>query len=154
MTIDTGDRAPAFELPASGGGTLSMDDLKGKKVVLYFYPKDKTPGCTAEAEGFRNSMSDFEQAGAVVVGVSRDSVEQHDDFVDTLGLPFKLVSDAEGDLCQRYGVLKEKSLFGMKSGGIERSTFLIDESGVVRNVWRKVKVNGHALEVVDAVKAL
>lgn len=154
MAIDIGDEAPAFELPTNGGGTLSMDDLKGKKVVLYFYPKDSTPGCTAEAESFRDSINDFEQAGTVIVGVSKDNVQKHDKFAEQLNLPFKLVSDADGDLAGRYGVWKEKSFFGKKFSGVERSTFVIDETGVIRNAWRKVKVNGHVHEVLDAVKAL
>lgn len=154
MTIEIGDKATAFSLPTDGGGTLKMKDLAGKKVVLYFYPKDSTPGCTTEAEGFRDAIGAFEKAGAVVVGVSKDSVARHDKFVAKLGLPFKLVSDADGDLCERYGVWKEKSLYGRKFMGIERSTFVIDGKGVVRNAWRKVKVKGHVDEVLEAVTAL
>ena len=154
MAVDIGDSAPAFELPTNGGGMLAMKDLAGKKVVLYFYPKDSTPGCTTEAEGFRDAVGAFEKAGAVVVGVSKDSVKRHDNFAGKLDLPFKLVSDAESDLCERYGVWKEKSMYGKKFMGIERSTFLIDEAGVVRGAWRKVKVKGHVDEVLEAVKAL
>jgi thioredoxin-dependent peroxiredoxin len=154
MAVDIGDSALAFELPTNGGGTLAMKDLAGRKVVLYFYPKDSTPGCTTEAEGFRDAVGAFEQAGAVVVGVSKDSVKRHDNFAGKLGLPFKLVSDADSDLCERYGVWKEKSMYGKTFMGIERSTFLIDEAGVIRGAWRKVKVTGHVDEVLAAVKAL
>lgn len=154
MAVEIGDSAPAFELPTNGGDTLAMKDLAGKRVVLYFYPKDSTPGCTTEAEGFRDAVGAFEKAGAVVVGVSKDSVKRHDNFAGKLDLPFKLVSDADGDLCERYGVWKEKSMYGRKFMGIERSTFLIDEAGVIRGAWRKVKVNGHVDEVLEAAEAL
>ena len=154
MAIDAGDKAPNFALPTDGGGTLALDDCKGKTVVLYFYPKDDTPGCTMEALAFRDRIGDFKKAGAVVVGVSRDSVKRHDTFKAKHGLPFALVSDAEGGLCRAYGVWIKKKLYGREYFGIDRATFLIDEAGVVRKTWRKVKVKGHVADVLDAVKAL
>ena len=154
MTLKPGDAAPQFSLPADGGGTLSLGDLKGKTVVLYFYPKDDTPGCTTEAQGFRDAIAEFEKAGAVVVGASKDSVARHDKFKAKYDLPFHLVSDTEGTLCESYGVWVEKSMYGRKYMGIQRATFLIDAKGVVREIWPKVKVKGHAEEVLDAVKGL
>lgn len=154
MTVNVGDKAPGFDLPTDGGGTLKSDDLRGKTVVLYFYPKDSTPGCTMEAQAFRDRIGDFEQAGAVVVGASKDSVKRHDNFKGKYALPFTLVSDEDGVLCEAYGVWVEKKLYGRKYFGIERATFLIDGDGVVREVWRNVKVKGHADAVYDSVKAL
>lgn len=153
-TVEVGATAPEFKLPRDGGGVLSMSDLKGRKVVLYFYPKDDTSGCTKEAIGFSERIADFEAAGAAVVGVSKDTAAKHDKFVEKHGLKVALVSDAEGDLCERYGVWVEKSMYGRKYMGIERATFLIDEEGVVREVWRKVKVPGHVEKVLEAVRAL
>ncbi|MFO1189209.1 MAG: thioredoxin-dependent thiol peroxidase [Alphaproteobacteria bacterium] len=154
MTIDVGDRAPAIAAPTDGGGTFKLSDHKGKAVVLYFYPKDDTSGCTTEACGFRDALPDFRKAGAVVVGVSRDSVASHDKFKKKHDLPFTLVSDNEGRICAAYGTWVEKSMYGRKYMGIERSTFLIDGKGIVRHVWRKVKVTGHVAEVLKAIKAL
>jgi len=158
MTLKSGDKAPAFSLPASlpsgGGGTFSLKDLKGKKVVLYFYPKDMTSGCTVEAEAFRDAKAKFSRAGAVIVGASKDSVKRHDKFKEKHGLNFALVSDAEGSLCEDYGVWKKKSMYGRSYMGIERSTFLIDEKGRIGEIWRKVKVKDHADAVLAAVKAL
>jgi peroxiredoxin len=154
MSVDVGDRAPDFTLPTDGGGTLSLSDLKGKKVVLYFYPKDSTPGCTQEALAFRDALNAFEKEGAVIVGVSKDSVKRHDNFKAKQDLNFALASDADGDVCERYGVWKKKKLYGREFMGIERSTFLIDERGKIQTVWRKVKVKGHADEVLEAVRAL
>ncbi len=154
MTIGIGDKAPDFKLPTDGGGELNLKDLKGSKVVLYFYPKDMTPGCTTEAQNFRDRLKDFSNAGAVVVGASKDSVKRHDKFKAKHDLNFALVSDADSDLCERYGVWVLKKLYGKEYMGIERATFLIDEKGVVRDVWRKVKVNGHADAVLEAAKAL
>lgn len=154
MTLTVGDKAPAFNLPTDGGGTLALKDLKGKTVVLYFYPKDDTPGCTTEAQGFRDAIKDFEKAGAVIVGASKDSVARHDKFKAKYDLPFHLVSDEDGTLCEAYGVWVEKNMYGRKYMGIQRATFLIDGTGVIREIWPKVKVKEHTAEVLAAVKAL
>ena len=154
MTVKVGDKAPGFKLPRDGGGELSLKELKGKAVVLYFYPKDDTPGCTMEAQAFRDRVKDFKKAGAVVVGASKDSVKRHDNFKAKHKLPFALVSDADGALCAAYGVWVEKKLYGRAYMGIERATFLIDGKGVVREAWRNVKVKGHADAVLDAVRKL
>jgi len=154
MTIDVGDRAPAITAPTDGNGKFKLSDHKGKAVILYFYPKDDTSGCTSEAGAFRDALPDFRKAGAVVVGVSRDSVKSHDKFKAKHDLTFTLVSDDEGKLCAAYGTWVEKSMYGRKYMGIERSTFLIDGKGIVRQVWRKVKVTGHVAEVLKAAKAL
>ena len=149
-----GDMAPDFTLPSDGGGSLSLSALKGKPVIVYFYPKDDTPGCTKEAIAFTEMAADFEAAGAVVVGVSKDSAAKHDKFKAKHGLGVILVSDEDSDVCERYGVWAEKSMYGKTYMGIERSTFLIDESGKIVRTWPKVKVPGHAEEVLEAVKAL
>ena len=154
MTPNIGDKAPDFDLPTDGGGTLSLKDLKGKKVVLYFYPKDSTPGCTTEAQDFRDLNKDFTRLGALIVGASKDSVKSHDNFKAKQSLPFALLADTEGALCGAYGVWVEKKLYGRTYMGIERATFLIDEKGVVREIWRKVKVKGHAGAVLESAKAL
>lgn len=155
---DTGDKAPTFALPTDtlcdGGGSLAMKDLKGRTVVLYFYPKDNTSGCTKQAEDFRDAIADFTAAGAVVVGVSPDSVKRHDKFKAKFDLPFALVSDEDKTLCQAYGVWIEKSMYGRKYMGVERATFVIDGKGKIRETWRKVKVPGHVEAVLDAVKTL
>jgi peroxiredoxin Q/BCP len=147
-----GAPAPDFSLPANGGRTLSLADFAGRKLVLYFYPKDDTSGCTKEAIGFTEAIDDFAAAGAAVVGVSKDPVKKHDRFVDKHGLKVDLVSDEEGDLCERYGVWVEKSMYGKKYMGIERSTFLIGPDGTLQKEWRKVKVPGHVEAVLGAVK--
>ena len=152
--LKAGDKAPDFDLPTNAGDTLSMKTLKGKTVVLYFYPKDMTPGCTTEAQEFRDHIKDFEKAGAVVVGVSKDSVKRHDIFVAKHDLPFQLVSDEDGHLCEDYGVWLEKSMYGKKFMGIQRATFIIDGKGVIQHVWPKVKVKGHVAEVLATVQAL
>ena len=154
MSIDAGDKAPAFTLPTDGGGTVSLAKLKGKKVILYFYPKDDTPGCTKEACGFRDNFPKFTRSDAVVIGVSKDSVKRHDNFKAKYKLPFTLAADVDGKVCEAYGVWVENALYGRKYMGIERATFLIDGKGVVRQVWHKVKVAGHAEEVLAAAKAL
>lgn len=154
MSVNEGDKAPNFSLPTDGGGSVSLKDLKGKAVVLYFYPKDSTPGCTKEACSFRDLMPDFSKVDAEIVGVSKDSVKRHDNFKAKYELPFQLASDEDGDVCERYGVWVEKSMYGKKFMGIERATFLIDAKGKVRKVWRKVKVSGHVEEVLEAAKAL
>ena len=152
--LDIGDKVPAFSLPTNGGGKLSLKDLKGKKAVIYFYPKDMTPGCTTEANDFKDRIKDFQKADSVVVGVSKDSVTRHDKFVDKYDLPFVLVSDEEGTMCEDFGVWQEKKLYGKTFMGIVRATFVIDEKGKVAAVWPKVKVKGHIDEVLAAVKDL
>lgn len=152
--VDVNDTAPAFTLPTESGAMLSLADLKGQAVVLYFYPKDDTPGCTTEAIGFSALKDEFTKAGAVIVGASKDSVKKHEKFCAKHKLTITLVSDEDGALCEAYGVWVEKSFMGRKYMGIERATFLIDGSGTIRQVWRKVKVKGHVEEVLAAVKAL
>jgi peroxiredoxin Q/BCP len=154
MNVDVGDKAPSFSLPTDGGGTVSLKDYKGNTVVLYFYPKDATSGCTAEACAFRDALPDFSKVQAQVIAISRDSVESHDKFKEKYSLPFPLASDEDGKVCEAYGTWVEKSMYGRKYMGIERSTFLIDGKGVVRHVWRKVKVPGHADEVLKEAAAL
>ncbi len=154
MPVKAGDKAPDFKLPTDGGGEISLSSFKGKPLVLYFYPKDDTSGCTKEAMGFRDALSAFKKAGAAVVGVSKDSVARHDKFKAKYDLNFPLVSDEDGRLCEAYGVWVEKSMYGRKYMGIERSTFLIDGAGRIARVWRKVKVPGHVDEVMAAVKTL
>ena len=154
MAIEAGKKAPDFKLPTDGGGSVSLKALRGKPVVLYFYPKDNTPGCTAEACGFRDNLPKFSRLKAQVIGISRDSVKSHDKFKAKYELPFTLASDEEGKVCEAYGTWIEKSMYGRKYMGIERATFLIDAEGVVRNVWRKVKVAGHVEEVLAAAKEL
>jgi peroxiredoxin Q/BCP len=154
MSLEVGDKAPDFTLPSDGGGRVSLKALKGKTVVLYFYPKDDTSGCTAEACAFRDALPDFPEAKAAVIGISRDSVASHDKFKTKYDLPFTLASDADGKVCEAYGTWVEKSMYGRKYMGIERATFLIDCKGVIRHIWRKVKVPGHAKEVLEAAEAL
>ncbi len=154
MTLAAGDRAPAFSLPRDGGGTISLKELHGKKVVLYFYPKDDTSGCTKEGEAFRDAYKAFTKAGAEIVGVSKDSVAKHDKFKAKYDFPFVLGADEDVAVCEAYGVWVEKSMYGRKYMGIERATFLIDEKGVIREVWHKVKVPGHADAVLKAINAL
>jgi peroxiredoxin Q/BCP len=152
--IDTGDKAPNFKGVTDGGGNLSLKDLRDKKVVLYFYPKDDTPGCTAEAQGFRDAVNDFAKLGAVIVGVSKDSVKHHDKFKSKYDLPFKLISDEDGKICEAYGVWQEKKNYGKTYMGIVRSTFLIDEKGRVAAIWRNLRVKGHVERVLEAAKGL
>ena len=152
--LDTGHTAPDFTLPRDGGGDLTLSSLRPKAVVLYFYPKDDTSGCTKEAVAFSERVADFEAAGAVILGVSRDSVAKHDRFRDKHGLTVALLSDEDGSVCEAYGVWGEKSMYGKTYMGIDRSTFLIDGGGVIRRAWRKVKVPSHVDEVLDAVRAL
>jgi peroxiredoxin Q/BCP len=153
MTLAAGDPAPDFDMP-SDDGRVSLSGLKGKTVVLYFYPKDDTTGCTAEAQGFTAAAEDFAAAGAVVVGVSKDSAEKHGKFRAKYGLIPLLGSAKDNDTVERYGAWVEKSLYGRKYMGIERCTFLIDGSGIIRRVWRKVKVAGHVAEVLKAAQDL
>lgn len=151
---DIGKLAPNFKLPATGEQQMELKSLRGQKVVLYFYPKDNTPGCTNESKDFAAANARFKRAGAVIMGISRDSIASHDKFRAKFKLPFHLVSDADEKACSLYDVIKEKNMYGRKVMGIERSTFLIDEKGKLRQEWRKVKVAGHAEEVLAAVKAL
>jgi len=151
---DIGKLAPNFKLPATGEQQLELKSLRGQKVVLYFYPKDNTPGCTNESKDFAAANARFKRAGAVIIGISRDSMASHDKFRAKFKLPFHLVSDADEKACSLYDVIKEKNMYGRKVMGIERSTFLIDEKGKLRQEWRKVKVAGHADEVLATVKAL
>ena len=154
MSLNVGDKAPDFTLAADGGVKVSLKALKGKTVVLYFYPKDDTPGCTAEACAFRDQLPDFSKVKAVVVGISRDSVASHDKFKRKFKLPFPLASDEDGKVSEAYGTWVEKSMYGRKYMGIERATFLIDGNGVIRNIWRQVKVDGHADDVLKAAAGL
>lgn len=147
-------QAPAFDLPATSDQNIASNSLKGAKVVLFFYPRDATPGCTTESQNFRDSIEHFTKAGAVVLGISQDSVESHEKFKAKQAMPFELLSDESGDLCRAYDVIKLKKMYGKEFEGIERSTFIIDESGVLRAEWRKVKVPGHVDEVLAAVQAL
>ena len=152
-TLNPGDKAPEFSMPTDSSGTVTLSDFKGKSVVLYFYPKDDTPGCTKEAIGFSGKIDEFEAAGAVVIGVSKDTAAKHGKFRTKHDLKVILASDAEGDVCERYGVWKEKSMYGRTYWGIERATFLIGPDGRIVKVWPKVKVAGHAEDVLEAVKA-
>ncbi len=152
--LDAGDPAPDFALPTDGGGHARLADLKGKAIVLYFYPKDDTSGCTAEAIAFSGLKRQFEAAGAMVVGVSPDSAASHDKFKKKHDLAVALAADPERAAIEAYGVWKEKSMYGRKYFGVERATFLIDRAGRIARIWRKVKVPGHAEEVLAAVKAL
>lgn len=154
MALDIGSKAPAFSMKTDGGGKITLNELKGKNVVLYFYPKDDTSGCTAQACGFRDLAPAYKKLDAVVIGVSRDSVESHDKFKKKYDLNFTLGSDESGKVTEVYGVWVEKSMYGRKYMGIERATYLIDGSGVIRGVWRKVKVPGHVEEVAQAIKQL
>lgn len=150
----TGEMAPDFTLPTNGGGEVTLSALKPAKVVVYFYPRDDTPGCTTEALEFTAQIAEFDAAGAKVIGISKDTVAKHDKFAAKHDLSVILASDAESDTCERYGVWVEKSMYGKTSMGIERATFLIDGEGRIAQVWRKVKAKGHAAEVLEAVRAL
>jgi peroxiredoxin Q/BCP len=152
--LKIGDRAPDFALPTNGGGTFRLSRLKGKTVVLYFYPKDDTSGCTAEAIAFNKAAKAFNAADAVVIGVSKDSVASHDKFGAKYDLALTLAADEDTKVAQAYGVWAEKSMYGRRYMGMERATFLIDSKGVIRQIWRKVKVPGHSDAVLAAVKAL
>ncbi len=149
--VDIGQEVPSFFLPATKVGEVSNESLKGKPYVLYFYPKDNTPGCTAEACSFRDTMPDFGKLGVNVVGVSADSLETHEGFSKKYKLTFPLASDADGEVSKKFGVLKEKSPNGEPSWGIERSTFLVDDKGIIRTIWRNVSIPGHADEIKKAV---
>jgi len=145
------DPAPDFEAIVTDGRHIRLSQFKGKNVVLYFYPKDNTPGCTNEARDFQALLPEFEKQNTKIIGVSRDSQASHQKFRDKLGLTFDLISDVDGTVCQAYGVLKPKQMFGREYMGIVRSTFLIDAQGTIRGIWSKVKVNGHAKSVLDTI---
>ena len=148
--LEPSDLAPAFTLPRDGGGEVALSDLKGQVVVLFFYPRDDTPGCTKESIGFSEHLQAFADAGAAVFGISRDTVAKHDRFVAKHGLTVPLLSDADSSMCEDYGVWVEKNMYGKKYMGIERSTFLVLANGEIAAVWRKVKVKGHAQAVLEA----
>ncbi|MFM1885274.1 MAG: hypothetical protein RL026_431 [Pseudomonadota bacterium] len=152
-SVIPGQPLPDFSLPSTSGQDFSPAQVRGKWLVVYFYPKDATPGCTTESAAFRDLHGEFAAAGAVVVGVSRDSLASHQKFREKLALPFALLSDADEAVCRRFDVIREKNMYGKKVMGIERSTFLIDPEGRLRREWRKVKVDGHAEEVLAAVRA-
>lgn len=152
--VEPGQRAPAFTLTADDGSRVRLADFKGRPVVLYFYPRDNTPGCTREACAFRDLSPRFKKLGAVVLGVSTDSVESHQRFRDKYSLNFPLLSDPDHKVAEKYGAWREKSLYGKKSMGIQRSTFLIDAAGKVAKVWKRVQVDGHDQEVLDALVKL
>ncbi len=141
-----------FKCAATGDKTIQLKDLRGQKVVIYFYPKDSTPGCTTEGQDFRDLHSKFRRQKTVILGVSRDSLASHEKFKEKQNFPFDLLSDPDEKICRKFDVIKEKSLYGRKFLGIERSTFLIDENGKLKHEWRRVKVKGHAQEVLDTVK--
>ena len=154
LTAQINKKVPRFSLPATSDQTIELSALKGQKIVLYFYPRDSTPGCTTEGQNFRDNHSKFKRANTVVFGVSRDSLKSHENFKAKQAFPFELISDAEEILCTLFDVIKEKNMYGKKVMGIERSTFLIDEKGVLRHEWRKVKVAGHVEEVLAATKEM
>jgi peroxiredoxin Q/BCP len=149
-----GDFAPDFVLATDGGGEVDLSKLRGKNVVVYFYPKDDTPGCTVEAKDFRDRKEDFDLYNTVIIGVSKDSVESHNAFKDKYYLPFVLAADEDGTVVEAYDVCVEKNMYGKKYMGIQRDTFLINEEGKIAKIWHKVKVDGHAEEVLEAVKDL
>ena len=151
--ITTGDEAPEFTLPQSGQGAISLADLRGQDVVIFFYPKDDTSGCTIEACGFRDRYDDLIAAGASLLGISPDNVSSHDRFAAKFSLPFPLLADTDHQVAEAYGVWKERSMYGKKYMGIERSTFLIDRDGRIQTVWRRVKPEGHAEAVLEALRA-
>ncbi len=151
---EVSDIAPDFTLPRDGGGEVTLSEQRGRAVVLFFYPRDDTPGCTKESIGFSEQLQAFADAGANVFGISRDTVAKHDKFVAKHGLTTPLLSDEGQSVCEDYGVWVEKNMYGRKSMGIERSTFLIDADGKIARVWRKVKVPGHVDEVLEAARAL
>src|SRR5215213_3352625 len=153
MDLKIGDKAPAFTLPATGGEPISLEGLKGRKAVLYFYPKDDTPGCTSEAIAFQGLKAEFASAGTDIIGVSADSVASHDQFATKHKLDFALASDEERTMLEAYGVWVEKSMYGRKYMGIERTTVLIDRDGRIARVWPKVSVPGHAEEVLEAARS-
>jgi peroxiredoxin Q/BCP len=152
--VNIGEKVANFSLPATGDKTLTLEDFKGKNLIIYFYPKDSTPGCTLEGQNFRDLYKEFQKSGTDILGVSRDSLKAHENFKAKQQFPFDLLSDADEKLCKQFDVIHEKNMYGRKVMGIVRSTFLIDGSGVLRNEWRKVRVKGHVEEVLEAVRSL
>lgn len=153
-TVQIDKKVDDFALPATGDQEIRLSHLKGKNVVIYFYPKDSTPGCTTEGQDFRDHHAEFEALDTVILGVSRDGLKSHENFKAKQGFPFELLSDKDEALCQQFDVIKLKKLYGKEYMGVDRSTFLIDKNGVLRQEWRGVKVKGHVAEVLEAVKAL
>jgi peroxiredoxin Q/BCP len=149
-----GKMAPDFELPATSGQTIKLSELQGKNVILYFYPKDNTPGCTREAQDFRANLAPFEKSNSIIFGISRDSLKSHNNFKEKQCLPFELLSDETEKVCHLYDVIKTKNMYGKQVLGIERSTFLIDKNGILQREWRKVTVENHVAEVLAAVKSI
>lgn len=154
MTVEVNKKVPAFKLPATGEQTISLASLKGKNIILYFYPKDNTPGCTQEGQDFRDNIAKFKRQNCIILGVSRDTLRTHENFKTKHKFTFDLLSDSEEELCKLFDVIKLKNMYGKKHLGIERSTFLINDKGVLKQEWRKVKVNGHVDEVLTTVKTL
>lgn len=154
MSVVLGKPIPYFEIPATSGLVFNPTACKGRKLVMYFYPKDSTPGCTVESMEFRDNIDAFTQANTLIVGISRDSLKSHDNFKGKLELPFELASDTEEVLCQMFNVMKMKNMYGKQVRGIERSTFLIDEEGVLRHEWRGLKIPGHVQDVLKAAQSL
>ena len=152
--VSVGKKISRFSLPATGDKTLSLEDFKGTNLVIYFYPKDSTPGCTLEGQNFRDRFEEFRAAGTEILGVSRDSLKAHENFKAKQGFPFDLLSDAEETLCRQFDVIHEKNMYGRKVMGIVRSTFLIDGDGILRREWRKVRVKGHVDEVLEAARSI
>ena len=152
--LNENEKAPEFTLPTDGGGELSLSSFNGKKVVLYFYPKDDTPGCTKQACALRDHLKAFNKLDVAIIGVSKDPVAKHDKFRDKYELNFPLASDENGSVCEDYGVWVEKNMYGKKFMGIERTTFLIDEDGVIEKIWRKVKVDGHIDEILELLNSM
>ena len=152
--VNIGEKVANFSLPATGDKNVSLDDFKGTNLVIYFYPKDNTPGCTLEGQDFRDNYAGFKKSGTTVLGVSRDSLKAHENFKARQEFPFDLLSDSEEKLCRQFDVIHEKNMYGRKVMGIVRSTFLIDGDGVLQNQWRKVRVKGHVEEVLQAARSL
>jgi peroxiredoxin Q/BCP len=152
--VNIGEKVANFSLPATGDKTLTLEDFKGNNLIIYFYPKDSTPGCTLEGQNFRDLFNEFQKLNTAILGVSRDSLKAHENFKAKQQFPFDLLSDADETLCKQFDVIHEKNMYGRKVMGIVRSTFLIDGSGVLRNEWRKVRVKGHVEEVLEAVRSL
>jgi len=152
--VNIGEKVAPFSLPATGDKTLSLEDFEGKNLIIYFYPKDNTPGCTLEGQNFRDCYQDFVKSGTAILGVSRDGLKAHENFKAKQEFPFDLLSDADEALCKQFDVIHEKNMYGRKVMGIVRSTFLIDDKGVLQKEWRKVRVKGHVEEVLEAVNSL
>lgn len=151
MTLSVGDLAPDFTLPIEGGGSVRLSSLQGKKAIVYFYPKDATSGCTKEACSFRDYKSQFDKKNTIIIGISKDSIRSHEKFKEKEQINFTLASDEDGAVCEKYKVWVEKTMYGRKYFGIERSTFLIDEEGKIAKIWRKVNVPGHVEDILEAI---